>query len=254
MISPIDLTILPLSITLGYGVPSILMALSSPDTVSVSTHQKLIAFWQPFPVWTVLIHWILTKSITKIAEKRKKDNAATRSTPKSASTSYLRSARMIYIAVLILTILTHLPILLLSILPSNALSYVSNGLADLSKTSFTEIYVPPFPFYTHQATSFAEGAQIFLQWDLYIGSAACLLWGLVLHRNAVSEKTIVDPNCSLPVYRELLAGETRKRVNERRKLAAKVAGYMVLGGPIGALTVLLWERDEIVKQKIKQGI
>lgn len=68
------------------------------------------------------------------------------------------------------------------------------------------------------------------------------------------EKEIVDPNTSLPIYRELLSGERYPDRHLARTLLFKVLWWTAVSGPFGALTVLLWQRDAIVKQKIKQGI
>lgn len=71
------------------------------------------------------------------------------------------------------------------------------------------------------------------------------------------EKAIVDPNTSLPKYRELLAGEKkmdRGEEREWRKLCFKVVVWGLLAGPVGVVGRLLWERDSIVRLKIKQGL
>jgi hypothetical protein len=94
---------------------------------------------------------------------------------------------------------------------------------------------------------------------MYIASSAFILWAVLLYRNATTEKAIVDPNTSLPIYRELLIGERRKDSGEEgrsewRKLGVKVVGWGVLAGPAGIVGRLLWERDSIVRLKIKQGL
>lgn len=61
----------------------------------------------------------------------------------------------------------------------------------------------------------------------------------------------LDPKTSLPSYRGLEGG---KGEATWRKLFGKIAFWTVLAGPSGALTVLLWERDAIVKQKTKDGM
>lgn len=82
---------------------------------------------------------------------------------------------------------------------------------------------------------------------------------MLLYRNATTEKAIVDPNTSLPIYRELLTGEKRRGGGEEgrrewRKLGVKVVGWGMLAGPAGVVGRLLWERDSIVRLKIKQGL
>lgn len=87
-----------------------------------------------------------------------------------------------------------------------------------------------------------------------MGSAALLLWAMLLYRNATSEKAIVESNTSLPIYRQLFLGKRAQDGIMRRKLVWKIGIWNLVGGPVAALAVLLWERDEIVRQKIKQGI
>ena len=100
----------------------------------------------------------------------------------------------------------------------------------MSQESPLSVYIPPFPSPSSKISSLAEGVHTFLIWDVYIGSFAFLLWGMLMYRNAVGEKV---------AWMGLLG---------------KVGVWCVLGGPIGALTVLLWERDGLVMgEKVKKG-
>ncbi|CZT52940.1 uncharacterized protein RSE6_14350 [Rhynchosporium secalis] len=256
-----DLRILPISITLGYIVPTILMGLSSPSIVSPVTHQRLIALWQPFPLWTVLIHTSLRTTLQLLtgtlfsSTTNSKGSLPTSRSQIPLGTTYLSNAKHVYRFILALCMLAHLPILVLSLLPSSLISASSfPTLHAMSTQSPREIYIPYLPTPTHKISSLAEGAHTFLIWDVYVGSFAFLLWGILLYRNATMEKAELDPNTSLPIYKELLLGERIMSGMVWRKLAGKVVLWCVLAGPIGALSVLLWERDAIVRRKIKQGI
>ncbi|ESZ93717.1 hypothetical protein SBOR_5902 [Sclerotinia borealis F-4128] len=255
LISSLDLKILPLSITLAYIVPSILMGLDAPSIVSGPTHQKLIALWQPFPVWTILIQWTLRSFFQFVGAKLTSKDS--KQAPAPLGASYLSNAKHVYRFLLALCVLTHLPILLIALIPASAISDILPKLAPYANLNFFDIYVPYFPFpLTQRVSDLASGSHTFLQWDLATGSTALLLWAILLYRNATTERAIVDPNTSLPSYqiREMLAGERSKAGALRRKLLVKISVWTVLSGPIGAATALLWERDEIVRQKIKQGI
>ncbi|KAH7361025.1 hypothetical protein BKA65DRAFT_494490 [Rhexocercosporidium sp. MPI-PUGE-AT-0058] len=257
LVSPWDLRILPASIALSYIIPTILMGLQSPSVVSSLTHQRLIALWQPFPLWTVLIHMFLrsilqTLSTTLFSSTTK---ATTTTRPKTTlGTTYLSNAKPVYRFILTLCLVTHLPILILSLLPPSLIPSTLPTLHAMSAQSPLDIYIPYFPLPSYKVSTLAEGTHNFLIWDVYVGSFAFLLWGILLYRNATTEKAIVDPNTSLPIYRELLLGERIEDGMAWRKLAGKVVMWCVLSGPIGALAVLLWERDAIVRQKIKQGL
>lgn len=274
LIQPWDLKILPTAILLAYILPSILMCLP-PSLTTSELHQKYIAFWQLFPLWTTFIHYFLKKCcecVVRRMEKRDKRNRAP--TPRAAH--YLSNAGYVYRFVLGLCMVTHIPILLLTLLPSSLFqlpmitTFVTpDGVAlplpgpkfltTLLKPSFTSVYIPYFPLPSHQVSSLADGIHVFLLWDLFLGSIAFLLWAILLYRNATTEKAIVDPTTTLPIYRELLAGEKERGEWNGgkmlwRKLCMKICVWWVVSGPVGALAVLLWERDAIVRQKIKQGI
>lgn len=253
LISSLDLTILPLSITLSYIVPSLLMGLFSPDIVTAVRHQQYIAFWQPFPIWTVIIHWILRMIWQYTTSRCSKDDPGQRP-PTPLGASYLGTAKHVYRFILTLCTITHVLVLLITLLPSWIVLGYSPTLSFLARHNFIDVFVPYFPLPSHKVTSLGDGVLTFLQWDLYVGSAALLLWAIVLYRNATTEKTIVDPNTSLPIYRELLSGEREEDAKLWRKILWKIGGWMLVSGPMGALASLLWERDTIVRQKIKQGL
>jgi hypothetical protein len=54
-----DLAIIPISVSLGYVIPSLLIILPANAPIGSPMHQYLVAFWQAFPLWTVLIQWTL---------------------------------------------------------------------------------------------------------------------------------------------------------------------------------------------------
>jgi hypothetical protein len=197
-------------------------------------------------------------------------------TPAPRATHYLSNAGYVYRLVLGLCMITHMPILVFTLLPSKffQLSVITTSsmpdelvsslpeprfLATLLQPSFTSVYIPYLPLPNHQVSSLAEGIHVFLIWDLFLGSVAFLLWAVLLYRNATTEKAIVDPTTTLPIYRDLLTGEKERGEWNggkmlRRKLCMKICVWWVVSGPVGALTMLLWDRDAIVRQKIKQGI
>lgn len=244
---------MPISIILGYIIPTVLMALPFPGVVSTEAHQKFIALWQPFPMWTMMIHWFLRSCSTRILMLQAKEGKRPLA-PQGAS--YLSMAKHVYRFVLALCMVTHIPIFLFAVLPASVLPSSANKFAALASGSFVDVYVPHFSLPSQKVESLPAGVLAFLQWDLYIGSTALLLWSVLLYRNATTEKTIIDPNTALPsyVYQQLLIGETGQRYGLWKKIAWKTGAWSLLAGPMGALAILLWERDEIVRQKIKQGI
>jgi hypothetical protein len=265
LVSSLDLKILPIAIILSYLVPSILMALPSEEYVTIETHQMLLAFWQIFPLLTIIIHRVLY-SVTNYVSNYFFPADPHNRPPIPLGTSYLHNAKQVYRFVLILCITTHLPILLLTLLPASSLPSLS-PLDPLSKSPLitlvsqtpSTVFIPQslLKFGNTTTPNLASGVQNFLQWDIYIGSMAFILWAMLLYRNATAEKAIVDPNRNLPMYRELLVGEKwRDRGEDRewRKLWVKVVWWGILAGPAGVVGRLLWERDSIVRLKVKQGL
>jgi hypothetical protein len=236
LISTLNLKILPGAIILGYIIPTVLMALPSPSVTSPFEHQKYVALWQPFPVWCVAIQTAI-RYVCNIVGGTVPEGDSNKDKLTSLGTSYLKFAWHVYRFIIGLCLITHLPALLISILPPTAFPNSTPLLQSLSQHSFAEVYVPYFPTLTHQVPNFATGVHVFLQWDLYIGSSAMLLWGVLLHRNVTG----------------LLEGRGKDGMIWMKTLG-KIGLWTVLAGPTGALAVLLWERDAIVRQKVKQGI
>ncbi|KAL3419425.1 hypothetical protein PVAG01_09647 [Phlyctema vagabunda] len=250
LIPTLDLAILPWSITLGYIAPTVLIGLPFPTMVSYEAHQRFIALWQLFPIWTILIHWPLRKSCQYAAAHL----SSRKRSPTSSGSSYIRMAGYIYVFVLFLCMSTHIPVILITLVPRSKLPETWKRLVYLARNNFFHVFVPYFPSPSYQVTKYGEGVLTFLQWDLYIGSTALLLWSVVLYRNATAERTIVDPNTSLPIYRELLTGVRGSEEEVWRKLSWKIGSWTLVSGPMGALAILLWERDAMIRQKIKQGM
>ena len=253
-VDTMDLKVLPWAITLGYILPTILMTLPAPDWVTPLAHQNYIAFWQWFPVWTMIVHWCLKKLYNAISHylADKRGNL----TPKPQNTSYLKEVKYIYLFTLTLCIFTHLPVLFLALIPSWTLPTHFPTIALLATETISSVYIPAIPFVS-LPFEFDTLVKHFLQYDLYIGFTALLLWATFLYRNATVERTLVDPDTSLPQYnaRQILSGEVRRREEKLWKIIVlKIVAWTMVSGPMGALTVLLWERDAIVRQKIKQGI
>jgi hypothetical protein len=227
-LSTYDLAIIPISVSLGYVIPSLLMILPANAPIGSPMHQYIVAFWQAFPLWTVLIQWTLKLACTFILGK---DTAAkTEKSPQTtASKTYLNYAGRVYTFVLTLCMVTHIPAVILSLLPPGIVPESILTLAYLARPSFTSTFIPPLPL-GQPIQYMAEGVHIFLLWDMYIGSASGLLWAIVLYQNVSVGKQITASNVSL---------------------LAKLIIWTVLGGPVAAWTILMWERDEVVKQKVK---
>jgi hypothetical protein len=226
IVSPIDLKMLPWSIILGYVVPSLLMALPSPAIVSPTVHQQFIALWQPFPLLTVVVQWSGKFIYTLFATKTSQNDS-------SQAKSYVKAVGYVYGFVLTLCMISHIPVLAITLLPPSAFPESSAVLTRLSQSDFFGVYVPYPPVLGLRFSDLAEGIQNFLIWDLYIGMSSVLLWAILLYRNATGG---ISNKSSWP------------------KVAWKILTWTLISGPMGAATILLWERDANVGHKVKQGI
>ncbi|KAH8595612.1 hypothetical protein B0O99DRAFT_511850 [Bisporella sp. PMI_857] len=232
LVSTLDLAILPVSIIVGYIIPSVLMLLP-PSAVSSELHQKLIALWQPFPAWTALTQWFLTLIF------RAPSGTDVGSSSRPLSESYLSAVRSVYRFVFALSMITHIPVVAIALLPPSSFAGLSLTLTRFLHSSFAEVFVPYWPDLSYQVPNLATGSHTFLQWDIYVGSAAIILWAAVLHRSAALDQ---------------LGAEKPTRKGVGRDLLWKIPTFLALSGPMGAVARLLWERDGIVKQKVKGGI
>jgi hypothetical protein len=229
LVSSYDTVIVPLSVILSFIIPSLLIAFSVSASISLNMHQMFIAFWQAFPFWTVVIYWPLQKFCGSIFGQSS-PNSQKASTAALAAT-YLDSARYFYGFVLALCISTHIPAVLLSLLPPETLSAYSQSLARLATASFSSVFIPPMPVPGIPHHDITAGAHVFLQWDVYISSIASLFWSAVLYHNA--------------------AVVSQRGGSAWGSMILKTAFWTAVAGPFGAVTILLWERDAVLK-KIKQ--
>jgi H+/gluconate symporter-like permease len=224
-VSTYDLAIIPVSVTLGYLIPSLLTIFPAPFDVASPGHQYLVAFWQAFPLWTLIVQWVskLLCSLILGQDSTKKSSEA------AASRTYLKYAGRVYTFALIFCVATHLPSIMLSLLPPDVIPDSIPWLPYLARASFTSTFIPPLPL-CQPISDVAEGAHIFLLWDIYIGTASGILWAIALYQNVSTGKESTTSNISL-FFKAII--------------------WTILGGPAAAWTILMWERDEVVKQKAK---
>jgi hypothetical protein len=155
--------------------------------------------------------------------------------------------------------ITHIPVMIITILPAKYFPELSLNLAPLFNaklvvvfvmfnTKFTDVFVPYLPLLSHKVPDLATGVLTFLEWDLYIGSTALLLWALLLYQNAKTERKVHGTDASLLLHNDLLLGGI-----VRNHLQVKIFVWTLVSGPMGALAVLLWERDRYVFSGFKSS-
>ncbi|KAI1097164.1 hypothetical protein F4804DRAFT_339472 [Jackrogersella minutella] len=226
-----DLALLPMAVTLGVIVPTIVMSVPSLLQQSAATHYSWIAYWQAFPLWTVLILDILHNACYYLLGSLSPQDA--KGKPTTPGNGFMTAVAGVYQFGLTISAVTHLPILLLSLLPtplrSSLASVFPKYASVFSQVTFARTFVPyPVsapPTVNPAAYGPGELAPImvnFLQYDLYTGNTALLLWALYLHFTTAGRPT----------------GKTLRTA----------IFWALVGGPSGATLALLWDRDELVKQ------
>lgn len=207
-----DLWSLPLDLIAAYIVPTIMIALPSPGLVSASFHYTWNVIWQFFPALQSIYHWVCTRLV-------------------APSRNVKITTKTIYRLVLGVSILSQFAIY--------AHVFSSVPPTDWART-LGQVFLPYWawnsPVVGEEATQVAGGqgladlVKLFLQWDVYSGCMALVVWACHVYLVALPDKT--------KRLHVLLPGGV-----------FQVAFYLLLGGPAAAAAKLLWARDEILGRK-----
>ncbi|RWA12406.1 hypothetical protein EKO27_g2713 [Xylaria grammica] len=236
-----DLALLPMAVTLTFIVPGIFMSMPRLFDQTAATHYKWIAVWQPFPVWTVLglgfLHYGCYYALGSLSPVDEENE------PTTHGHGYIVAVRGVYEFALALCSTTHLPIILLTLMPEVGREFLSHMFpyyAPVFRTlSFAKTFIP-YPWYnapridpaTYQSGDLALLAQHFLHYDFYIGTLPVLLWAMYLH-----QRTVKNPSLG--------------------KMLRKMGFWFLIGGPAAAAIILNWDRDAVTEEgeeKLKKEI
>ncbi|KAH8810635.1 hypothetical protein F5884DRAFT_779934 [Xylogone sp. PMI_703] len=224
-----SLAALPVSLVIGYIFPSLLVMLPSPSIVSIDTRQKLIAAWQPFPIYTIILMGIFSTFISP----------TTTASP-GVSATYLSTANKVYTFIISFAVITNLLALLVTILPADIISTVSPAIASSITNSpvpisFFTIYLPRPLLPSWKAVNLADAVHTFLHVDTYASAFAALAWALILRSRTITDKQISGIDLRFMV---------------------RLLVWIMLAGPFGAIAVLMWEREGWLAEmeKAKGGI
>ncbi|OTA52635.1 hypothetical protein K449DRAFT_340536 [Hypoxylon sp. EC38] len=226
-----DLALIPMAVTLGLIVPTVIMSMPSLLNQTADTHYSWIAYWQAFPLWTVLIQDILHNvCYYLLGSLSPQDSKGKQTTP---GNGFMEAIAGVYQYALTISVVSHVPILLISILPDSLRSALASAFPkyapQLSQITFARTFVP-YPLSappTIDPAAYGPGDLApltvnFLQYDLYTGNLALLLWAFYLHATTTGHS--VGRTLRLTLF------------------------WTLVGGPSGAVVALLWDRDEIVKE------
>ena len=217
VVKPIQLAVAPLSILLGYGIPSVVMCLPAPAKISFDAKQGWAGAQQLWPIWIAIAQVTLSNLVAIINPMV---NVVTEAEKKTKTLAYLRYA---YAFAIIASTAGHLT--------SWGLSILSYAFPVLFTNKYGRmmlpwvVFVPVWPFGPLQANTLADGALWFLQWDVITGAFAVLLWAFTLRVGVEVRKVMLW---------QWAVGLT---------LSLIIAVFI---GPVGAAVSSLWGRDEIV--------
>lgn len=232
-----DSAILPVSTALSFVIPSVMMYLPAPAMVSASTHYTWQAIWQIFPITQGIYHYSLKRMLRG---------------PSSSSSSSVRAHLVgVYRFILFLCFVPQILLLTVAVIPATIVPEVLKPI--FQQVGLLSAFAPYWPWNSPTANELAAAAgfwgrlaglasskgvaadgkadlvKLFLQWDGYCGGAAILIWAVRSYYGAAR------PEKSAKSVKSVF-----------RSIMPKFALWMVLGGPVAAAAMLLWERDETV--------
>ncbi|KAI8634747.1 hypothetical protein F5Y19DRAFT_123377 [Xylariaceae sp. FL1651] len=240
-----DLALLPMAVTLTFVVPAIFMSMPRLFNQTAATHYGWIAVWQPFPAWTVLglgfLHYACYYALGSLSPVDEE------SEPTTPGHGYMVAVRGVYEFALTICGVTHVPIVLLTLLPEPGREFLSHAFPYYAPVfrslSFSKTFVPR-PWYdapsvdpaNYRSGELGPLALHFLHYDFYVGTTALLVWSMYLHQT-----TVKNPSLG--------------------KMLLKTGFWVLVGGPAAAAIVLNWDRDEVtqegeeeLKKKIEQEL
>lgn len=206
------IVLLPVSLTLGYIIPSFTICLPSPEVLSHYSRQGFLGAWQFFAMWTGVWQFILTKLVpdSKINCLLGIGESPQRRTAKALHYTYN--------FVLVLTGLTHSLILVVVLCHAFTQSYFP---ATIDRLHPLLVFQPISPFSNERLEAFERGILSLLQHDTYFAGASSLIWASYLYSCAKPDTTFAA-------------------------LVRKATIFTVLFGPCGAALAVMKDRDEAV--------
>ncbi|KAK8086051.1 hypothetical protein PG994_001025 [Apiospora phragmitis] len=233
--SPTAARLIPISMLVGYVLPSVAMSLSSLH--SGQSRQVAVAVWQNFPAWIATVQWALMWWTSSMPSPPDAAASSKKPTP-SPSKGFENAATRIYRAVALISGLMHvaglMPVLLAILWPEHlvALSPVNLDEPTLLSLQAGHFFLPPKWDSRVQISSMAEGAGNFLRYDYYIGTAAALLWAAIFRnsrrRQVVSKRQNASTERSW--WSVGIAGA---------KQCLMIATSTVMGGPGFTIAILM---------------
>ncbi|KAI9756202.1 MAG: hypothetical protein M4579_003942 [Chaenotheca gracillima] len=218
LVSPTDLYVMPLSLILGFVVPSTLAALPSPRFSTFDEHQIIMAVWQLFPAVVGSLQFVLSRLLSNFLPFEPQYRSAAERTARS-----MQAVRFVYLFGFAIGAVTHIAALTISISSVLLPGMFGGDLATLFHPS--KVFVPPLPNTDLKVDNIADGMLYFLHYDQYLGFLSTIIWASTLFRHARLQKLTMNGLLGLFV---------------------RIAGLTLVAGPGSTALVLIWNRDELV--------
>lgn len=210
-IDPVHLAVLPVSLSLGFVIPTVLVAIPSPILASNSQKQMLLIFWQGFPIWIALCQCFLTNTLWISRPSSKK--------PESPSPATIKLLRRVYAFSLSFAALAHITTVALASFPIFQPDYFFP--ASAPPIDLKTVFLPMSPLSTDKLELLTQGCLYLLQYDMYFACGTAIIWAVTLFNRVYSKPAIRDTLIKAFILSLLL-------------------------GPGGAALALIWQRDEKV--------
>ena len=213
-----DILSIPIALTFGYALPTVLMSLPAPSFLDFATKQDLMAFWQFFPVWVSLLQLSTAFLIRFIGARMTADK---RAEPEGkASIETLRSIYILLIVAAGVSQTSTLSIVVISELFSSLFASQYAGIM-----SFSRVFIPQAITTSTKMSSISDGAFMLLQYDECIGSLSVALWAALLLAQSRNTRRISESLVTSFMYGTII---------------------LALTGPLGFAVACVWARDELV--------
>ena len=219
---PAELAVLPWSVLVGCGVPTVLaLALDPvPALPAYRSAQTWMAARLFHPIWTAVAHLFLS-----IMNRGWSGQGSGFGSAEERNRLVAASLRGVYRVAMGVATFSHVAVFTLlgvaNFLPS-LLSERANNFLD-----FQRIFSPML-FWVEDAPrpdSLAEGGLFFMQWEMFVSGLAILVWSFALNRDALWNVS-KGPGFVLTFLKTLL--------------------LVALGGPSAAAVDLIRDRDEVL--------
>lgn len=216
-----NLLSVPISLAIGFVLPSVLLSLPAPSVLSFDQKQTFIAFWQMFPIWFEILQQLVSFVLAKLLQGTLKSSTS----PQKQSRRTMEALRSVYIFALAIAGVTHITTVMLSMTsmlfpPLFAPQF--RGQLDPSNVFLTQSFFASKPM-----SSIGAGALQLLRYDDMLGSIALQLWAVALYLNTNLRTSKANSWTAM-------------------KVVSAFVGSTVLFGSCGCAVCCIWARDELV--------